>query len=197
MLGSRSSGSRSIAFMKKIQTNTVSASGAMKLRSPCTIDLDCDSTISTRISTAAWKRPGTPEVALAAALARIRTASRPRVMDQNRVSRWNTDQSTSACLCPAVQVGQVVNDVFRCVWTVLGCHGQSGLNQYHKQIRFQRQNKPASSASQLQFPIRPRHYREQRQRCRDLDQFTCKKPRHRCPAAWPPPIDSARTSGSV
>jgi hypothetical protein len=51
--------------MKKIQTNTVSASGAMKLRSPCTMDFDWDSTISTRISTAAWKRPGTPDVALA------------------------------------------------------------------------------------------------------------------------------------
>ncbi len=65
----RSTGSRSIAFIRKIQTNTVSASGATNLRlwALCTMPLACPSTISTRISTAAWKRPGTPEVALRAA----------------------------------------------------------------------------------------------------------------------------------
>jgi len=36
------------------------------------------STISTSISTAAWKRPGTPEVALRAALQRMSTVSMPR-----------------------------------------------------------------------------------------------------------------------
>ncbi|MCY1313778.1 hypothetical protein D9M70_643330 [compost metagenome] len=59
----------SIAFSRKIQTNTVSASGAMNLRlaALCTLALAWLSTISTRISTAAWKRPGTPGVALRAA----------------------------------------------------------------------------------------------------------------------------------
>ena len=68
MAGIRSTGSRSIAFIRKIQTKTVSASGATNLRlwALCTMPLACASTISTRISTAAWKRPGTPEVALRA-----------------------------------------------------------------------------------------------------------------------------------
>ena len=69
MAGNRSTGSRSIAFIRKIQTNTVRASGATSLRlvALCTMPLACESTISTSSSTAAWKRPGTPEVALAAA----------------------------------------------------------------------------------------------------------------------------------
>ena len=49
------------------QTNTVSASGAMKRRLPWIIDFDWSSTISTSISIAHWKRPGTPDVALRAA----------------------------------------------------------------------------------------------------------------------------------
>ena len=67
--GSRSTGSRSIAFITKIHTNTVSASGATSLRlcALCTMPLACESTISTSISTAAWKRPGTPDVARDAA----------------------------------------------------------------------------------------------------------------------------------
>ena len=53
----------------KIQMNTVSASGATSLRlwALWTMPLACESTISTSISTAAWKRPGTPAVALRAA----------------------------------------------------------------------------------------------------------------------------------
>jgi hypothetical protein len=59
----------SMAFIRKIQTNTVSARGAMNLRDWALwiLALAWLSTISTSISTAAWKRPGTPEVALRAA----------------------------------------------------------------------------------------------------------------------------------
>src|SRR5260364_356921 len=43
----RSTGTKSSAFINAIQTNTVSASGAIKRRSPGMIALDCPSTIST------------------------------------------------------------------------------------------------------------------------------------------------------
>ena len=68
-MGSRSSGNKSIALSRKIQTKMVNAKGATSLRllALCTMPLASDSTISTRISTAAWKRPGTPDVALRAA----------------------------------------------------------------------------------------------------------------------------------
>jgi len=58
-----------MAFIRKIQTNTVSASGEMNLRlwALWILALAWLSTISTSISTAAWKRPGTPAVALRAA----------------------------------------------------------------------------------------------------------------------------------
>ena len=67
--GRKSTGSMSMAFIRKIQTNTVRASGAISLRllALWITPLAWLSTISTRISTAAWKRPGTPEVALRAA----------------------------------------------------------------------------------------------------------------------------------
>jgi hypothetical protein len=55
-----------MAFMRKIHTNTVSASGATRRRL-CALWMMPRawlSTISTSISTAAWKRPGTPAVAV-------------------------------------------------------------------------------------------------------------------------------------
>jgi len=58
----------------------------MKLRSPCTIDFDWSSTISTSSSTAAWKRPGTPEVALRAAIHMNREPTTPIAIDQKMVS---------------------------------------------------------------------------------------------------------------
>jgi hypothetical protein len=85
-----------MAFIRKIQTNTVRASGATNSRDfgEWTMPLAWSATISTMISTAAWKRPGTPEVARAARRAMMNTPSRPRPMEKNRVSRWKTDQST-------------------------------------------------------------------------------------------------------
>ncbi len=58
----------------------------MKERLPCTIDLDWFSTISTTISTSAWKRPGTPEVARRAALYMKKQPMTPITMDQKTVS---------------------------------------------------------------------------------------------------------------
>ena len=52
--------------------------------------LDCDSTISTNISTAAWKRPGTPELARDAAAIRMPRVTTPIAIDQNRVSQLIT-----------------------------------------------------------------------------------------------------------
>src|SRR5512137_1465997 len=108
--GSRSTGMRSIAFMKMIQMKTVIASGAMKLRSPCTIDLLCSSTISTIISTKAWKRPGTPGVAARAARCRRNSVSARQATEKMIVSRLMTEKSTMNFCLP----------VDRCVrwWTM-------------------------------------------------------------------------------
>src|SRR5476649_3031442 len=86
----RSTGMKSSEFMSATHTKTVRASGAMKRRLPWTIDFDWSSTISTSISIAHWKRPGTPDVALRAAKPRIRMVARPQRIDQNNVSRFQT-----------------------------------------------------------------------------------------------------------
>ena len=97
MNGIRSTGSRAIAFIMKIQTNTVSASGATNLRllALWTMPLACESTISTRTSTAAWKRPGTPEVALRAAIHSSRQQITPSEIAQNIESQLKTLKSTT------------------------------------------------------------------------------------------------------
>ena len=81
----------------KIQMNTVSASGATNLRllALCTMPLAWESTISTMISTAAWKRPGTPEVALRAASHSSQQVSTPRAMEKNIESKLKTEKSTT------------------------------------------------------------------------------------------------------
>src|SRR5262245_14641315 len=89
-----STGRKSSEFISETQTNTVSASGAMKLRLPCTIDFDWSSTISTTISTNAWKRPGTPEVARRAASHINRQPSTPANTDQKMVSMLMIEKST-------------------------------------------------------------------------------------------------------
>ena len=53
-------------FINATQQNTVKASGATKVRSPCTMFLAWLLTISTSISTAHCIFPGTPEVAFLA-----------------------------------------------------------------------------------------------------------------------------------
>src|SRR5450830_1410480 len=95
----RSTGRKSSEFIRATQMNTVSASGAMKLRSPCTMAFDWSSTISTTISTNDWKRPGTPEVALRAARYIIRQANTPQTTDQKMVSRLKIVKSTILVWC--------------------------------------------------------------------------------------------------
>ncbi|MCY1374647.1 hypothetical protein D9M69_620030 [compost metagenome] len=82
----QSTGIKSIAFIMVIQQNTISASGAIHERSPWMMPLAWSSTISTIISTKAWKRPGTPEVTRRAAAYRNSTAMAPHRTDQNTVS---------------------------------------------------------------------------------------------------------------
>ena len=108
-----STGRKSSEFIRATQTNTVSASGAMKLRSPWTMAFDWFSTISTSISTAAWKRPGTPEVARRAAIHMIRQPSDAHgKIDQNMVSIVDDGEVDHDSLVLVRQVAQVVLDVF-------------------------------------------------------------------------------------
>src|SRR5659263_645803 len=91
-----------------IQTNTVSASGATSLRllALWTMALAWPSTNAISISTAAWKRPGTPEVALRAAFQRKKQPSTPNKIEKNRESILKTEKSTiSVCglVCQCVK----------------------------------------------------------------------------------------------
>ena len=65
--GSRSTGTRSMKFIRKIQQKIVSASGAMSLLEPWKLSRTWVSTNSTIISTKFCQGPGTPAVALRAA----------------------------------------------------------------------------------------------------------------------------------
>src|SRR5690606_27385197 len=67
----------------------------LRLVALCTMPLACESTISTIISTAAWKRPGTPEVALRAAFQRKKQVTTPSRMAQNSESQLKTEKSTT------------------------------------------------------------------------------------------------------
>src|SRR5690349_1830235 len=96
--GSRSSGSRSIAFMKKTHMKMVSASGARNRRSPWKTSFTWPSTNSTIISTNAWPLDGTPEVALRAFIPNHSTNSTPRSSETNRESMWN-DQNPPSLTC--------------------------------------------------------------------------------------------------
>src|SRR6267142_114229 len=58
-----STGRKSMEFISSTHTNTVSAAGAMNLRSPWKMSFACLSTNSQASSTKAWRLPGTPEVA--------------------------------------------------------------------------------------------------------------------------------------
>ena len=75
MLGTHVQRRRSIAFMKKIQMKTVAR--AMKLRSPCTMDFDWDSTISTRDLDGSLEAAGTRGGPSLAARASTGTVNRP------------------------------------------------------------------------------------------------------------------------
>ena len=76
--------------------NTVSASGPTNFRlcALCTIDLAWLSTISSRISTAACRRPGTPEVTRLATPRSTHRPSTPIRIDQTSVSTLKTVKST-------------------------------------------------------------------------------------------------------
>ena len=91
-----STGSRSIALSRKIQTNTVSASGATSLRLSALwmMPLASLSTSSNRISTAAWKRPGTPEVAFFAARQSRKQPRAPSSAEKKTESKLTTEKST-------------------------------------------------------------------------------------------------------
>ena len=82
---------------RKTQTNTVSASGATNLRllALWTMPLASLSTSSNSISTAAWKRPGTPEVALRAARHSRKQPSAPSSAEKTTESKLMTEKSTS------------------------------------------------------------------------------------------------------
>ena len=106
-----STGSRSIAFIRKTQQNTVSASGAMKVRLPLTRAFACSLTMSTSISTAAWNRPGTLEVARRAASQSTNSTIRPQSTEKNSVSQWTTEKSSSPPGSWFCEVVEVVVDV--------------------------------------------------------------------------------------
>jgi hypothetical protein len=91
-----STGSRSIALSRKIQTKTVSASGAtiFLLSALWMMPLASLSTISYSISTAAWKRPGTPEVALRAASQSRKQPRAPISAEITTESKLMTEKST-------------------------------------------------------------------------------------------------------
>ncbi len=96
MIGSRSTGSRSIAFSRNAQTNTVSASGATNLRLVAlwTMFFASLSTSSNSISMAAWKRPGTPAVALRAPSQSSQQPSMPIAIEKKTESQLTTEKST-------------------------------------------------------------------------------------------------------
>src|SRR5512147_2141660 len=99
--GKSSTGIRSIAFIITIHRNTVSASGAMNVRSPWTIDLLCSSTSSTSDSTAAWNRPGTPEVTLRATSHSTSSTEQSTSTEKKIVSTLKTEKSTmNFCFSP-------------------------------------------------------------------------------------------------
>ena len=93
-----------MAFIKKIQTKTVNAKGEISLRllALWITPLAWFSTISVRISTAAWNRPGTPEVALRAADHRKKQPKTPNTSEKKTESRLNRLKSTMlVCLTPS------------------------------------------------------------------------------------------------
>ena len=61
--GSQSTGIRSMKFMKKIHTNSVSANGAIRRLVPWKVSRTLLSTNSTMDSMKAWKYDGTPLLA--------------------------------------------------------------------------------------------------------------------------------------
>mmetsp|Transcript_7078 Transcript_7078/g.17107 ORF Transcript_7078/g.17107 Transcript_7078/m.17107 type:complete len:222 (+) Transcript_7078:55-720(+) len=94
--GRKSTGSMSMKFIRKIQTNTVRASGPTKARllALSMTLLAWLSTSSNRISTAAWKRPGTPEVALRTPSHSRKTPRKPSTVAKTSESRLNREKST-------------------------------------------------------------------------------------------------------
>ena len=97
----------------------------MKRRLPWIIDFDWSSTISTSISIAHWKRPGTPDVALRAARPRITMVAMPQRIDQNNVSRFQTWMSKIDVWRRRGKILQVVRDVLRRIHRVrsfASCH---------------------------------------------------------------------------
>ena len=75
--------------MKNTQTKMVSASGAMKRRSPWKVSLTWESTNSTTSSTKACALDGTPAVALRACVHSRKQPSRPSNSATIHESKWS------------------------------------------------------------------------------------------------------------
>ena len=86
--GSRSTGNRSMKFMRKTSAKMVIASGAISFDLPWKVSLTVPSTISTRISTAACSLPGTPLVARRATMQNGSTNSSASATVKNTLSAW-------------------------------------------------------------------------------------------------------------
>ena len=84
--------------MKATQTKIVSASGAMKRRSPWKVSLTWESTNSTTSSTKACALDGTPEVALRACVHIRKEASRPSASAITHESKWMVPNANSFVL---------------------------------------------------------------------------------------------------
>ncbi len=83
-----STGRKSIEFISSTHTKTVSASGPTKCRECGKTLLTWSSTKSTSNSIAAWNLPGTPAVALDAALCSTHSPSTPRINPIQMLSQW-------------------------------------------------------------------------------------------------------------
>ena len=85
--GMKSTGTRSIRFIRKIQTNRVSASGAISAFLPWKVSLTLVSTNSTSTSTHCCQRPGRSTDMFRATLRNDQMNSAPSTMDQPMLSR--------------------------------------------------------------------------------------------------------------
>src|SRR5688572_13674635 len=92
--GSQSTGIRSIEFIRKIQTKSVSASGAMTrlLGGWLNVSLTLRSTNPTVISTSVWSWLGTPVVAFLATRLKTNTRMKPSRIAKNIESTFSAQK---------------------------------------------------------------------------------------------------------
>ena len=109
------------------------------------------STISTRISTAAWKRPGTPELALRAADPKTSNINMPIAALTKIESMLMTETNNNETLLDVLQVLQVVNDAFTGGWCVALLRPSDNSSLKYQSVR--RTPGRASSAIQYVFIV--------------------------------------------